>query len=57
MIFSIQDSLPVRYRAVHVVNHSVIVDVFLPMVKIFASKKLRDRVSLVSYNAPQIHKI
>lgn len=39
-----QDSLPLRYRAIHVINHGAIADVMLPLVKMFLSRKLRQRV-------------
>jgi hypothetical protein len=42
------DSLPIRYRAIHVVNHSVVVDVMLPMIKMFMSRKLRQRITMHS---------
>ncbi|ODN04108.1 Alpha-tocopherol transfer protein-like [Orchesella cincta] len=42
------DSLPVKYKSIHLVNHSVIVDLFLPMIKMFMSRKLRQRIVIHS---------
>ncbi|XP_055682214.1 clavesin-1-like [Lutzomyia longipalpis] len=52
----IQESIPIRIKAFHIIHETFIIDVLFKMVKPFLKQKLRDRVFFHGKNYSSLHK-